>query len=303
MDLRGVDVNLVLALRALLLERNVTRAAKRVGLGQSSMSHALARLRAHFDDPLLVPVGRTLVLTERAKGLTAPTERAVEELERVFRGRSDFDPTTSDRTFRLLGTDNVELFLLPKLAALLAREAPGVSLKVVHLPADWADVLRRGEADLKLGRRHPPVAGLRGEDLLEERFACAVRKGHPAPRRPTLAQYASYRHVLVSPSPVEGDTGAGLVDAMLATQGLDRRVAMTVPHFLVAPFVVAATDLVLTASERLLAPFRRRLGLRTFALPARKATYTLAQMWAERANEDPAICWLRSAVVRALRTA
>ncbi len=107
MLLHGIDTNLIVALRALLAERNVTRAAKNVGLSQSSMSHALARLRAHFGDPLLVQVGRSMVLTERAKSLVGPVETAVSQLERVVLRGEPFDPARSKRTFRIMTKDNL----------------------------------------------------------------------------------------------------------------------------------------------------------------------------------------------------
>ncbi len=121
MQLGSVDTNLVIALRSLLRHQQVTRAAREVGLSQSSMSHALARLRAHFADPLLVPAGRALVLTERGKGLLEPVATAVAALERVFARPEPFDPRTSRRVFQIAATDNLELYVLPHLAATVAN--------------------------------------------------------------------------------------------------------------------------------------------------------------------------------------
>ncbi len=118
--MHAIDTNLIVALRALLQERNVTRAAKAVGLGQSSMSHALARLRVHFGDPLLVQVGRNMVLTERAKGLLGAVEQAVENLEKVFIQSERFDPRTSARVFKVAAPDNLEFYVLPRVT-----RAPG----------------------------------------------------------------------------------------------------------------------------------------------------------------------------------
>src|SRR5262249_28735626 len=160
----------LIPLRALLQERNVTRAARRVGLSQSSMSHALARLRAHFDDALLVQAGRHLVLTERAKALIEPVEQATAKLERVFLHHERFDPRTSRRLFRIVSTDNLALYLFPRLVALLSKEAPGIAIRVEQLPADWVEPLQSGEIDLKLGRKYPIAAGLRSQQLFEERF-------------------------------------------------------------------------------------------------------------------------------------
>lgn len=294
-------MNLIVALRALLHERNVTRAAKAVGLGQSSMSHALASLREHFADPLLVKSGRSLVLTERGQSLIEPVNLAVTHLERVFVGKQSFDPKTSERSFRIVGTDSLELYLLPQLAALLAREAPRVLVRFHHLQSGWAEALKNGEADLKLGRKYELVPGCRSEDLLEEELVCVVRKDHPlVGERLTLKQYAALSHVAITPTLSLTDHFTSFVEDLLAQQRLKRHVAATVSHFLVAPFVVANTDLLLTAPERLARTFARSLKLRLVPLPLSLTSYKLTQVWAERADADPGHLWLRRAVTRAL---
>src|SRR5262245_42333914 len=178
MNLAGINTNLLVALNALLREQNVSRAAESMGLTQSSMSHALAQLRAHFGDRLLVPSGRRMVLTERGRTLVEPVGLAVAQVERVFTPVSGVDPSTSDRTFRIVATDNIEVFLLPKLMARLRKQAPRVALRVHHLPFDWMRALANGEADLKLGRQYRIPLAFRSEELFEERFTCVVRHDH-----------------------------------------------------------------------------------------------------------------------------
>jgi DNA-binding transcriptional LysR family regulator len=300
MQLRGVDTNLINALRALLLHQNVTRAAKDVGLSQSSMSHALARLRAHFGDPLLVPAGRELVLTERGKALVEPVAEAVARLERVFGRAEPFSPRTSRRTFRIASTDNVELYVLPRLAAVLQKSAPGVELRVCALPENWAMALQRGDIDLKLGRKYSVPGALESQDLSQEQFGCVVRHGHPAPTRPSLREYAEFDHLLVSPTAAPTADPLGYIDAALAKQGLRRRVVITVPHFLVAPFIVANSDLVLTAPLRLLEYFVKLLRLRRLEIPLKLGGYELSQVWAARSSDDEAHRWLRGAIAKTL---
>jgi DNA-binding transcriptional LysR family regulator len=301
MALKNVDANLLVALHALLGEKNVTRAAKRVGREQSSMSHALGRLRDHFGDPLLVPAGRAMVLTERARSLVAPVEAAVAQLERVFAASEAFDPRTSSRAFHIAATDNLEIYLLPRLVALFADEAPSMDLHFYHLPIDWREALARGDLDLKLGRGYELPAGLHAESLLEERRVGVVRAGHALTgARLSLEQYTRLSHVIVSPAAEPGAAIGDGVDAILAQRGLARRIAVSVPHFLVAPHVVATSDLVLTVSERLVTPLLGPLGLRVVALPIKLRSYPLTQVWAERAHHDPAHEFLRSAVRRAL---
>lgn len=294
MKLTGIDTNLVVALHALLSERNVTRAAKRLGLGQSATSHALGRLRRHFDDVLLVQVGRGLVLTERAQSLVEPCARAVADLEQLFAQSGPFEPKLARRVFRIAATDNLELYVLPRLAAILAKEAPLIDLRFFHLPKDWASALSRGDFELKLGRKGELEPKHRSEDLFRDRLVCVARRGHPMARRPTLRQYAALSHILVAP----GETERGAMDDVLQRAGLERRIAISVPHFLVALFMVAASDHVLTVPARLVdaAP---ALRLRTVPLPVRAAEYTLSQVWALQHDADPGHRWLRDAIRRA----
>src|SRR5262249_18995845 len=237
-SLAGVNTNLVVALPPLLQERNVSRAAALVGLEQSSMSHALARLRAHFQDPLLVVDGRSMVPTRLARSLAGPVREAVHHLEAVFGGAGSFDPSTSRRTFLIASTDNLELIVLPRLSRILRSEAPGVQVRVFPLVENWRDALRSGELDLKLGRSYEPGSGLLRQDLLEERLVGVVRRGHPVRGRLSLERYTNLAHVRIATAPGLRDDAADLIDEQLAALGVERRVAVTVPHFLVAPFLV-----------------------------------------------------------------
>jgi DNA-binding transcriptional LysR family regulator len=296
MQLSGIDVNLVIALRALLVHRSVTRAGQDVGLSQSSMSHALARLRAHFDDPLLVRVGRDHMLTERAKGLVEPVVDAVARLECVFGRSKPFDSQSSRRVFRLAAADNLGLYALPQLAAICEKTAPGIELRVHALLGDWMVSLERGDVDLVLGRKQPVPKTLETQDLAHEPFACVVRHGHSAAARLTAQEYAALDHLVIAPTDAPTPESSDPMDTLLARHGLHRRVKMTVPHFLVAPFVVATSNLALAAPERLLDPFVRALRLRRLDLPLRLAGYDLSQVWAARFREDEGHQWLRATI-------
>ncbi len=297
MSLRGIDVNLVIALHALLKERSVTRAAKRLRLGQSAVSHALGRLRRQFDDPLLLQVGRQMVLTERARSLLGPVQDAVARLEHVFLHTRTFDARTTPRTFRIAATDNLSFYLLPRLAARLASEAPQVAIRVEHLEAAWASQLTGGDLDLKLGREYPVADGLRSEHLRIERLVCVVARDHALrKRRITLAEYAGLRHVAFLAGTPGSELAASSIDERLREHGLSRRVTMTLEHLLVAPFVVAASDLALTASERIVLPFMRSLRLRRLELPIALRSYGLSQVWSERVDQDAGHQWLRRTI-------
>jgi DNA-binding transcriptional LysR family regulator len=300
-SLSSLDLNLLVVLDALLTERHVTRAAGRLGLTQSACSHALGRLRAALGDPLLVrgPRGEMLP-TPRAESLAPGLRAALRGLATAVRGEPPFDPATARRGFRVAAGDYPELVVLPSLVSLLAREAPGVDVWMVPLALTRDGVaaqLASGAADVAIG---PP--GLRGpgglytRTLLEERFRCVVRRGHPAAgRRLTLARYCDLAHLLVSPRGTPGS----LVDDALAALGRQRRIAASVPHFVVAPHVVASTDLIATLGERIVAATAAPLGLAVLAPPVELPRFTIAMTWHERTHQDPAQRWLRDVIARA----
>jgi DNA-binding transcriptional LysR family regulator len=160
--------------------------------------------------------------------------------------------------------------------------------------------LTSGAADLKLGRKYPIPPAFQSEDLFEERFTCVVRRSHPLrSSRPTLAQFAALNFLDVVPSSSAGVDARGFVDDVLAQQGLERRVPLKVSHFLVAPHVVAASDLALIASERVIAPFVKPLGLRALRTPLTIAGFRLTQVWARTSDDDAGHRWVRRAIARA----
>lgn len=298
MNLQSVDTHLVVALQALLSERSVTRAARRIGVTQPSMSHALSRLRSVFDDPLLVQAGRQMNLSVRGRELLPKAQVAVERLAAVFGPSERFDPSVSERSFRLVATDNLELLLFPNLARALSTQAPRVKLRCHNIPSDWSERLRGGEFDLKLGRGGPVPDGCRSTLLARETLVCLMRRGHPASKRTlTAARYAALSHLVIAP---HGDERTRF-DSVLAEQGLQRHVALTVSHFLVAPFIVAESDLILTVSARVAKVMARKLGLVTRPCPAAPAAYDLTMVWPAGAEFDPGHSWLRSAIERAVK--
>lgn len=296
-DLDRIDLNLMRVLDALLAERHVTRAARRLGLSQPAVSHALARLRALLGDPLLVRgTGGGLVPTARAEALGPPLRRALEGLVEALREPGGFDPATARRTFRVGASDYAELVLLPRLAARLGREAPAVSLWVQALQGDGDAELASGELDMLIGlpRGKDRAAGCHERRLFRESFTCVVRAGHPAAsQRLTLARYCALPHLLVAP---RGKPGS-LVDDTLAASGHSRRIALAVPHFLVAPHVIAASDLVATLATRVVATFAPSFGLVQLAPPLELPGFSMSLVWHERAHHEPASRWLREALL------
>jgi DNA-binding transcriptional LysR family regulator len=289
--LAGIDLNLLTSLDALLEERNVTRAARRLGVTQPAVSHNLRRLRELLGDPLLVRSPRGMQPTPRATELQPQVRALLDSAEAVLQVAPVFDPASADRAFVIAMADQAASQLLPPLAERLATLAPGVRL-VLRPPIVEVDrALADGDLDLAVGVFPSISAAVRTQALWDETFACVVRRGSAGARGPfDLQRYLSLSHVLVAP---RGRPG-GIVDDMLARDGLRRQVAVIVPHFLVAPAVVASTDLVWTAPASLarVAAASHPLTIRTppLALPG----FTNAMRWHVRLDRDPGLAWLRA---------
>jgi DNA-binding transcriptional LysR family regulator len=285
------DLNLLLAFEALWIERHVTRAARRVGLTQSAMSHALARLRTQLEDPLFQPTPRGLQPTARAHALAPPLGEALELLRRAVTTPPPFSPAALRRTFTVATGDYGDLAVLPRLMARLSREAPLVQLVLRPMQAEGGRGLLSGEHDLALGVMRPDGDGILGEVLFDDRLVCLLRAGHPAARRPlTLERFVALSHVLVSPT----GSGEAQVDVALRQRGLVRQLALRVPHFLSAPLVVATTDYICTLPERVAQAVAaaNRLVVRPPPLPL--PGFSFSQFWHTRNDDDAAHRWLRS---------
>ena len=295
MDIAGFDLNLLKAFDALYAERHVTHAGQRIGLSQSAMSGALTRLREVFGDELFVRSPSGMQPTPRADDLAGPVSAAL-RLMRDALGADRFDPAAASHTVTLAMTDYAAFVLLPPLLARLAVEAPGIDVRVrgIFGRGEALGLLDDGEANLAVGFPVEASARILVQPLLQEGFACIARQGHPAfAEGASLDAFAAAPHLLVSP---EGDR-MGLVDRELAAFGLSRRIVLSLPQFLVAPFVVADTDLVATLAARVARRFSAaRLGIAVHAPPIALPAWPLAMMWHRRADRHPATIWLRQRV-------
>jgi DNA-binding transcriptional LysR family regulator len=294
LHLASLDLNLLVALDALLEERNVTRAAERTGVTQSAMSHALARLRALVGDPLLVRGRSGMVATARAEALALPIRRALEGIVLALETPEPFEPKTAHLSIRIATSDYGELVLLPKLVRRLEQEAPHIDLRLIPNSGDSVGPLVQGVVDLVVAPVRPgdEVQGVLAKKLFDESFVCIVRRGHPlAKKKLTLARFAAASHALIAPRGREGS----LADDSLARLGLSRRVAVTLPHFLVAPHVVAESDLVLVLAARVASQLATPLGLVVLAPPKELGLtgFRMSALWHERTQHDPAHRWVR----------
>ena len=291
--LAAIDLNLLVALDALLHEDSVTAAGRSIGLSQPAMSHALSRLRELVGDELLVRQGRAFRKTVLGQQLAPVIRRLLADIESTWLAPRAFEPKTSSRCFRIAANDYCGAVLLPGLLSRLRQAAPSVALDVFAQqgPLPIAE-LERGELDVVLGTHQRVEAPLAARLLYREEFMCAVRKDHPLGRGLSLRRYLELEHLLVA----NPGYGPGAVDGVLGERGLSRRVTMRVPHFLVAPAIVAQTDLVLTLPRRLLLAMANTSKLRITKPPLKIPAFSVQLVWHQRATEDPGSSWLRDQI-------
>ncbi|HWO02390.1 MAG TPA: LysR family transcriptional regulator [Blastocatellia bacterium] len=300
MNLQSFDLNLLLAFEALMIERNVTRAAKRIGLSQPAMSNALSRLRRTFDDPLLARSPEGMAPTAAAHALIGPVRAALAQLRGALEEKPAFDPAASKRTFHLSTSDHVEVTLIPPLVAKLLGHAPRVSLRLTRPRTLFQPPAAQSFADsidVAIGF-FPDVAALdasiHSEVLWEEKSVVLARKAHPRIKgKLTLKQFAAEQHAAV----FYKTEGQGFIDSLLEQKGLTRRAAIIVPHFASVPFLVAASELIATVPERTADHFATQLKLQVFPAPLAIPPFRMTMLWHERMEADPAHSWLRGLIV------
>jgi DNA-binding transcriptional LysR family regulator len=294
------DLNLLFALNALLSEGSVAKAAERLGLSESAMSRALARLRESTGDELLVRAGRAMVLTPHALALRDRVRELVQESRAVLQpADARMDPRTLRQLFTIRANDGFIEAFAHQLVARAAHEAPGVRLRFAPKPDKDVRPLREGLLDLDVGVLGESGPEVRVQMLYRDRFIAVVRQGHPLLAEPevTAERYAACDHVVTSR---HGRT-VGPVDDALAAIGLARNTAVVVPSFSTALSVAAATDLVALIPSSYFEYQRARGTLCAFPLPVATAQITVSQMWHPRLDRDPAHRWLRGLVLQVCR--
>ncbi len=292
-NLSSVDLNLLPVLDALLRRRNVTRAALDVGLSQPAMSRALARLRDVLGDALLVRARGGLVLTPRAQTLAPRLATALAELKGLYTEPA-FDPGQSTRTLSLATTDLHNVLLLPKIMARLAAEAPGLSVRVESLGPDIVERVESGAVDLTFAVGNLPMPpGAATEVFARDRLSLVMRRQHPAANRVwRVEDYAIFDHVGIR---LLGDSQTE-VDALLAANGVARRMALVTPHFSAALATVSSTDLVTTLSHAYARRFADLYDLRLVQPPFGALDFDLLMVWSQARSADPLLAWLRTVV-------
>jgi DNA-binding transcriptional LysR family regulator len=296
MKLSGIDTNLLVALDALLKEKNVTRAAKRIGRGQPAMSHVLARLRAHFEDPLLVPKGRELVLSKKAQTLVEPVARAISALTDVFDERSAAEKH-AERTFVLASTDLFAWRFIPELLCALQQDIPDVVLETRPLIARSSEQILSDGVDLAFGVYEDLPQHINQQQLHTEPYVCVMRADHPKVGGTLpLEVYLELPHLEVVPAP---KARAGeRIDRILAASGKQRRVTAKVAHFCVARRILETNDHVLTMSKGNAEFLIQGSALRIVSAPIELPPLRISQIWRRQYDEDLAHRWLRETAAR-----
>ena len=289
MNLTALDLNLLVALDALLLEANVSRAAMRIGLSQPAASHALQRLRDVLGDPLLVRVGARMELTPRAQTLRGPLAQVLDQVRGLLIP-DDFDAASSERQFRLMMPDLAVELLVPPLMEKIAALAPNVRLDIVPWRGSaiiTAEFARTIDLVISIGNA---FKGFHRQLLYTDRDALAVRRGHAIGAKLKRRDvFLNARHVAV----VIRGQNEDLIDGWLRAKGLERRVALVVPGYIEALHIAARTDLVAFVPCRLIAALTKPLSLMTVTPPLDPGIDEQFMFYPTRAQFDPGSIWLR----------
>ena len=298
-DLSRTDLNLLVLFETVMAEQHVGRAAERLNLTASAVSHGLKRLRATLGDPLFLKTPRGVVPTPRATDLAPAIADVLARVRSVVASAAPFDPALTKRRYTVAAPDGVSAVFLPPLLRELARIAPGadVGLKqllpkegVVTPALAWREAysaLDAREMDVAVMPLLEVPARFHSSVLYEEDFVIAMCKGHPYARRPGLERYCRERHLVVSHN---GDPH-GFVDAELAALGLSRRVALTVPNFMFALTTLAETDLIAALPSRFVAMHGAQHGIIGIAPPLKLPTYSLTLVTPQVAMMDAGLAW------------
>ena len=294
--LSALDLNLLLVLTAVLEERSVVRAARRLHVTPPAISNALRRLRAALGDPIVIRSGRGIVPTPRALQLGPAIARALADIDGAINGEV-FDPLTTTTQLTLAMADAGQLARLPRLATLVAAAMPRAVLRIVHVDTMVAlGGLAGTEVDVAVGVSEP-APGILRRQIYTERSVVIVRRDHPR-----LGARASKR-ALADEQHVETHVAFGkasrIVERSYATLGIARKIAVIVPSFAAAVAVVAATELIATIPASVVDSIGPALGVRIIASPLRIAPLPMFMSWHRRTDADPALALFRTLVVRA----
>ncbi len=295
MDLREIDLNLLVVFNQLLLDRSVSTAAEKLGLTQPAVSNALKRLRYVLKDELFLRTSRGMDPTPYALHIAEPVIYALGALQTAFTTRDTFDPLTSARNFQLAMTDIGEMYFMPPLMVALSKLAPNVTINTVRPnTGDLREDMESGSVDLALGLLPNLQAGFFQRRLFRHKYVCVFRKGHPIAKSPlSLKHFSELDHVGV----VAANTGHSEVDGLLDRAGIKRKMRLVLPHFIAVGHVLQTTDLIATLPERFAKRCELPFELVTSPHPVRLPDIAINLFWHAKFNRDPANMWIRQLFV------
>ncbi len=303
MNIKSLDVHLLRCFEALVKERNVSRAAERLGLSQPAMSHSLARLRRVLNDPLFVRAQKEMIPTRRALDLQEPVQRLLVDVNRILALPSAFDPRTAQTTFMLTSTEYVEYVLAPALMSRLRQEAPGVAVEFrIPVRERMLEWMEQGEVDFRVsaGPLNEIPRALHSTTLFRDRLVCIAKKGHPSIKGSlTREQFFGLPHV--RPRLGYGQTGLR-IDKMVASHGRKLRVALLAQNFLTVSHAVARSDLIAAVPERVAQIMAQHLSLQVLDPPLDLPGMRIGVYWHERTHRQPSHRWFRQTLIEVAKS-
>ena len=305
MNFAAVDLNLLRVFDAMMVELNTTRTGERVGLSQPAVSAALGRLRHITRDALFVRDGNRMVPTSRASELAGPIREALQKIEEALASSSDFDPATAERVFRILGSDYFSSLLMPPLARIVRKAAPGLVLQMLdHPSASVIPLLSEGAVDMAVDSQFDTPDWVCGQVLYQSFMVTIARADDPALAEARVAKgdsippevFCAIPQVLMS---MDGGR-TGTIDFALAKEGLSRQVSLTVPHFNAVALAVAEAGLIGSLPVHFARRVAPLLGLAIYRPPYEPPRLNVMLYWHRRHDRDAAHQWLREQVARTL---
>lgn len=295
MQLKDIDLNLLLVFHELLIEKRVSKVAQKLGMTQPGISNALKRLRILLGDELFLRTARGMEPTPYAASLAISIGQSLEVIRSTLNQKPNFDPETNEHRFMVRMTDIGEIYLLPRLMDHLAKQSPNITISTVRdVGLNLQEQMELGQIDLAIGLLPHLKTGFFQRKLFHQRYVCMFRKGHPLDGDAmSLAKFKNAEHVVV----VSEGTGHLQVDETIERQGIKRNVKLMVPHFVALGHILSATDLIATVPEKYAKECIEPFGLKYVKHPVQLPEIDINIFWHAKFNKDPANQWLRNQFV------
>lgn len=294
MELKDVDLNLLLVFNKLLADRRVSKVAEGLGMTQSGVSNALKRMRLLLGDELFVRTARGMEPTPYALRLAEPIGYALSTIHSSLNETTHFEPLDSKQRFTIGMSDIGEVYFLPQLMAALSKQAPGVTVSTVRsTTVNLQDEMEAGHVDLAIGLLPQLKSGYFQRRLFRQRYVCMFRRGHTLDKEDiSIEEFSGADHVMV----VAAGTGHAIVDYSIERLGIARKIALTVPHFVAVGHILSDSSMIATVPERYAMACVKPFDLKYVPHPLSLPEININLFWHAKFNKDPANKWLRSLV-------